>query len=233
MRPIKLIIFDLDGTTADTLDGIVEALNRTMTTCGFPLHTHGSTRVFVNFGVRDFIIGALPEDKRGDETAIAETTAVFLGNYDKTYVMTHPFAGVSELLDRLAPRTLVAMNSNKQDEYVKVLARQMFREGLFVAQEGYLEGRPGKPDPAMALDIMRMASERLGYELEPQDCVYVGDSDIDFYTARNAGMRLVSVSWGYRSHEFLRALGDQPIARTPDELYEILVREGLQEAVNG
>lgn len=227
MRPIKLIIFDLDGTTADTLDGIVEALNRTMAACGYPLHDRASTRQFVNLGVRAFTVCALPEEKRQDAAEVDRVTAMYLRNYSDTYTMTRPFDGMAELLDRLADKTLLAMNSNKQDEFVKVLAGQLFRKDLFVAAEGFLDSRPGKPDPTMALDIMRMASEKLGETLEPQDCVYIGDSDIDFYTARNAGMRLVSVSWGYRPYAFLRALGDQPIARTNQELYEILCREGL------
>jgi phosphoglycolate phosphatase len=114
------------------------------------------------------------------------------------------------------------MNSNKQDHFVKALAAQLFREGLFIAAEGYRPDRPSKPDPAMANAIMQMASEALGEALTPDQCVYVGDSDVDYYTARNAGMRPVSVSWGYRSHEFLKALGDQPVAATMEELWEIL-----------
>ena len=74
----------------------------------------------------------------------------------------------------------------------------------------------------MAYAIMKIASERLGQPVTPDECVYVGDSDVDFYTAKNAGMHPVSVSWGYRSHEFLRALEDQPVVRTMDELWDVL-----------
>jgi phosphoglycolate phosphatase len=74
---------------------------------------------------------------------------------------------------------------------------------------------------------MDMASEKLGQPLTPDQCVYVGDSDVDYHTAVNAGMRPVSVSWGYRSHEFLKALGDQPVAATVEELWQILLDLGI------
>jgi phosphoglycolate phosphatase len=79
----------------------------------------------------------------------------------------------------------------------------------------------------MANAIMQIASEALGEALTPDQCVYVGDSDVDFLTAKNAGMHCVSVSWGYRSHEFLKSLGDQPVAATMEELWQILLDLGI------
>lgn len=224
---LKLLIFDLDGTTAHTLPGITEAVNRTCRECGYPLHTDESVLGFVNYGVKQFIEEMLPADVRGDESEVLRVMDVYLRNYDETYPLTEQFPGIPELLEKLTARTLVAMNSNKQDEYVKVLNDRMFRPGLFFAAEGFRLERPGKPDPAMALYIKSLAEEKRGEPILPEECVYVGDSDIDFYTARNAGMKLVSVCWGYRSYEFLRSLGDQPIARTPDELLAMLEEMGL------
>lgn len=227
MNNVKLIIFDLDGTTAHTLPGITEAVNRTMREYGYPLYDDEGVRRFVNFGVRQFTEEMLPESVRGDDSEVLRVMDTYLRHYGETYPLTEHFPGIPELLERLSARTLVAMNSNKQDEYVKVLNDKMFRPGLFFCAEGFRLERPGKPDPAMALYIKSLAEEKLGCPLSLDECVYIGDSDIDFYTARNAGMRLVSVSWGYRSYDFLRALGDQPVARTPDELWEILVDMGL------
>lgn len=218
---IKLILWDLDGTTADTLHGITEAVNRTMDQLHYPRHTLDSVRQFVNYGVQQFCQEMLPADVREDDALVASAMSVYLGHYADTYTMTTPFDGVAELLERLASQTMLAMNSNKQDEFVRVLADQLFRPGLFIAAEGFRADRPGKPDPTVALEIMAKASARLGQTLTPQNCLYIGDSDIDVYTARNAGMHLISVSWGYRSYDFLRALGDQPIARTPAELEDI------------
>ena len=226
MSRIKLVIFDLDGTAADTMDGIVEALNRTMTECGYPLHTRESVLGFVNYHTRRYIEEALPESARTD-AEIDRVLGIYTRHYEDTYTLTVPFAGIPELFDKLNERCLVAMNSNKQDGFVKALAEQLFAPNTFIAAEGYRPDRPSKPDPSMAFAIMEMASERLGVKLTPDECVYVGDSDVDFYTAKNAGMHPVSVSWGYRSHEFLTALGDQPLAATVEELWEILLTLGV------
>ena len=141
-------------------------------------------------------------------------------------VYPKPYGGMTELMERLSERCLVAINSNKQDSFVKVLASRLFGGVPLIAAEGYRPDRPFKPDPTMAHAIMAIAAEKLGETLTPDQCIYVGDSDVDYYTAKNAGMQAVSVSWGYRSHEFLKSLGDQPVAATVDELWEIL--SGLQ-----
>ncbi len=219
---IKLAIFDLDGTAGDTMEGIREALNRSMSEAGYPAHTRESILGFINYGTRQFIEYALPEEAR-TEAEIDRVMALYNKHYRDTYTMTVAYPGVADLLSRLGDGCLVAMNSNKQDAFVKALAERLFPAGTFFAAEGFRVDRPGKPDPAMALAIMEEGSRLLGQALTPTDCVYIGDSDIDVYTARNAGMHMVSVSWGYRSHAFLTSLGDQPVARDCDELWEILM----------
>ena len=227
MKPIKLLIFDLDGTLADTIDGITEGLNRVMAAEGYPLHTRESVLGFVNYGVRQYIEEAVPTEVRGDYDTVTRLMGEYNKHYADTYTMTVAFEGITDLLDSLKDRCLLAMNSNKQDKFVKVLGKQLFPEGLFIAAEGFRDDRPAKPDPGMAYAIMEIASQKLGETLTPDQCVYIGDSDIDFYTAQNAGMRCVSVSWGYRPYKFLRALGDQPVARTQEELMEILKQMGI------
>lgn len=227
MQPIKLLIFDLDGTLADTIEGITEGINRVMAAEGYPTHTRESVLGFVNYGVRQYIVEALPPDVRGEYDTVTRLMGEYNRHYADTYTMTVPFEGITDLLYSLKDKCLLAMNSNKQDEFVKVLGKQLFPEGLFIAAEGFRDDRPAKPDPGMAHAIMEIASEKLGETLTPDQCVYIGDSDIDFYTARNAGMHCISVSWGYRPYEFLRALGDQPVARTQNELLSILKDMGI------
>ena len=202
MSNVKLVIFDLDGTAADTMEGIVEALNRTMEEGGYPTHTRESVLQFVNYNTRRYIQEALPESARTDEV-IDRLLARYTHHYEDTYTLTVPFEGIPALLLRLSETCLVAINSNKQDAFVKALADKLFSDIPLVAAEGYRPDRPFKPDPTMAFAIMDMASKKLGVTLTPDQCVYVGDSDVDYHTAVNAGMRPVSVSWGYRSHEFL------------------------------
>ena len=226
MNRIKLVIFDLDGTAADTMEGIVAALNRTMTEGGYPTHTRESVLKFVNYNTRRYIEEALPPEARED-AVIDRLLERYTHHYESTYTLTTPYEGVPALLRRLSDTCLVAINSNKQDAFVKALAEKLFADTPLVAAEGYRPDRPHKPDPTMAYAIMDMASERLGVTITPAECVYVGDSDVDYYTAVNAGMIPVSVSWGYRSHEFLQSLGDQPVAATMDQLWDILVSLGV------
>ena len=226
MSHIKLVIFDLDGTAADTMDGIVEGLNRTMTECGYPTHTRESVLQFVNYNTRRYIEEALPPEARTDEV-IDRLLARYTHHYEDTYTLTVPFEGIPALLLRLSETCLVAINSNKQDAFVKALAEKLFSDIPLIAAEGYRPDRPFKPDPTMAFAIMDMASEKLGVTLTPDECVYVGDSDVDYRTAVNAGMRPVSVSWGYRPHDFLKALGDQPVAATVEELWNVLTDLGV------
>ena len=93
MSHIKLVIFDLDGTAADTMDGIVEGLNRTMTECGYPLHTRESVLKFVNYHTRRYIEEALPESARTD-AEIDRVLGIYTRHYQDTYTLTVPFAGI-------------------------------------------------------------------------------------------------------------------------------------------
>ena len=220
---IQLIIFDLDGTLADTIEGITEGINRAMSEAGYPTHTKESVLGFVNYGTRRYIEEGLPPSVRSDTEEVTRVMNLYIQHYAETYTMTTLYEGMLDLMHRLKNDYLLAINSNKQDEFVKVLAKQLFHEDLFIAAEGFCDGRPAKPNPDMAYAIMKIASEKLGREITPEECVYVGDSDVDVLTARNAGMHDVSVSWGYRSHDFLRALGDQPVCDTIDELYDVLM----------
>ncbi len=227
MSKIELVIFDLDGTLADTLEGITEGINRTMAEAGYPTHTPESVLSFVNYGTRQYIEEALPPHARGDGALVARMMEAYVRHYADTYTLTHAYDGITELLGGLKDRCLLAVNSNKQDEFVKVLSGQLFPEGTFIAAEGFRDDRPAKPAPDMAYAIMETASKAKGQTLSPADCVYVGDSDIDFLTAKNAGMRCISVSWGYRSQSFLQGLGDQPVCATVEELARVLREMGV------
>ena len=233
MENIRLLIFDLDGTLADTLDGITEGLNRTMAEAGYPLHNRDSVLSFVNYGTRRYIEEALPANRREDVAEVTRLMGVYNRHYADTYTLTRLYPGIMDLVTRLQGKYLLAINSNKQDEFVKVLAKQLFPEGLFFAAEGFRDDRPAKPHPGMAHAIMDMASAVLGETLTPENCIYIGDSDIDIYTAQNAGMHGISVSWGYRSHDFLTQITQNPVCATPAQVLEVLEEyEGYEEYEN-
>ena len=165
---IKLIIFDLDGTTADTLGGITAAINRALTACGLPGHTEEGVRRFVNYGTSRFVVEAVPEKLRHDDALLARVTALYLDAYRDTYTMTEVYPGLPAVLDRLGQRTLLAMNSNKQDEFVGRLAEQLTRH---IHGDGRVPHRPsrqarscrctGHPAPGVGVARMRCCPRRV------------------------------------------------------------------------
>lgn len=213
---IKVIIFDLDGTVADTIYAIREGVNLTMSALGYPEHTYEEVLGFVNFGARHLIEEALPASARGDQTVVDQTLALYDRMYAQTYLHTDRcYDGIPEALEILHRDFRLAMLSNKQDAMVQGLVRQLFRPGLFAIAHGVRDGLPTKPDKTVPLQYC----EELG--VTPVECAFVGDSDVDVATAKNAGMLAVDVTWGYRSEEVLRQKGADLLAHTPGELVEI------------
>lgn len=209
------VIFDLDGTLLNTLDDLADSANHALEHCGFPRRTVDEVRSFVGNGVALLIHRAVPKGTTPEEEAAC------LEEF-RQYYLTHmrcktaPYPGVLELLDDLkAAGCAVAVVSNKFDAAVKGLCTDYFGDRVPVAI-GESEGVRKKPAP----DTVFWALEELGV---PADrAVYVGDSDVDIETARNAGMSCISVSWGFRDTAFLLANGARTITANPEALARVL-----------
>lgn len=215
---IKAILFDLDGTIADTIPAITEGINLTMRHRGYPTHDEAAVLGFINYGSRALVRSAMPEHLRDDEELLTAVHADYNGFYGQTYDhTTETYDGIPALMQTLADMGLkIGVLSNKQDLYVKKLCAQLLPAGLCGAAQGVLPGGKPKPDP----DLSERVAAALG--VKPSECIMIGDSNIDFHTAENAGMTHVGVSWGYRSEEFLREVGATRIAHDPDELLQII-----------
>ena len=124
------------------------------------------------------------------------------------------YDGLEEIILELSKYYKIAVLSNKQDEYVKCLIKQLLPEGICEIACGSLEGVPAKPSPTIARKVI----EALG--VEHYECMLIGDSDIDILTATNAEMDILSVSWGYASKTKLIHHGAEEIVNTPEELLE-------------
>jgi len=207
------ILFDLDGTLLDTLDELYEAVNVSLAEFGYPRRSREEVRRFVGNGVGVLIRKAVPE---GTSEADYETCLAFM----KEYYAAHsggatPYPGIMELLYRLKERNIpMAVVTNKPDLPARKLVESRF-PGLFDVVIGEVPGRPRKPEPEMPLLVL----ERLG--IGKEDAVYIGDSEVDIQTARNAGLKVVSVTWGFRDEEQLRALGPDWLIRRPEELLDL------------
>ena len=214
---LKALIFDLDGTLAHTLPAIAEGMNLALAELGYPEISEAQVYEFINMGARDYARYALPEEYRTDDTRIDALYAAYNHHYAKVYMHTNTtYDGIPALIAHLKGKYPIAVNSNKQDEFVKALVAQLFPEGTFVAAEGFRTDRAPKPDPAVPLMLAKMMGAA------PHECAYIGDSDVDVKTALNAGMHAIDVCWGYRSAEVLYAIGAERVADTPAQLLEIL-----------
>lgn len=213
---IKAVIFDLDGTLLNTLADLASSTNYALGQYGYPLRTIDEVRRFVGNGVAKLIERAVPAG-----TSEADTQSVlscFKNHYlEHSLDTTVPYDGIIDLLSQLKRKGIfTAIVSNKLDPAVRELHEHFFR-GLVDTAVGESSERRAKPAPDMVNEALR----RLGIDAE--SAVYVGDSEVDIMTARNAGMRCISVSWGFKTRDFLIQNGASSIADTAADLKEMLI----------
>lgn len=207
------VIFDMDGTLLDTLGDLADAVNATMREFGFPERTLEEVRTFVGNGVKVLIDRSLPE---GVDPCTAENALLFYKVYYSKHSMikTGVYPGVIELLEKLKSENVpCAIVSNKVDSAVKDLAG-IFFPGLCRAAIGEKAGIARKPAPDSVFEAMKI----MGVE----NPVYVGDSEVDVATAKNAGIDGIFVTWGFRDRSLLSSVGGEIIVDTAQELYEKL-----------
>ena len=215
MNPCSAVIFDLDGTLLDTLQDLADSTNYVLALHRMPGRSLDEIRRFVGNGVGLLIHRAVPAgtDPTLEAQCLADFRAHYLLNMENR---TAPYAGILELLDGLNGAGIkLAVVSNKFDGAVKGLCQTYFGNRIKVAI-GESRGVARKPAP----DTVFRALEEL--DAQPREAVYVGDSEVDIETARNAGLPCLSVSWGFREAAFLRSRGAGTILASPGELLALL-----------
>lgn len=215
----QAILFDLDGTLLDTLRDLADSGNAVLAGRGFPTHPLDAYRTFVGNGMASLARDIFPEGHKPAtdaevEAVLSEYRAAYERNWRNT---TTPFPGIAELLDRLvAEQVPIGVVSNKAHDFTVKCVEAFLGDWEWNVVLGHREGHPRKPDPAGALK----AAAKLG--VSPGECLFVGDSDVDMQTAKNAGMRTIGVAWGFRPVEELLAAGAERIVETPGELLELV-----------
>ena len=216
------VIFDLDGTLADSLRDIAEAANEVLEARGWPSFPLSVYRRAVGEGVHrllERLAERLPEEvARLDGEDVERLVRDFRARYEARMLRhTRPFDGVEALLSALAEREVpVAVLSNKPHEATLRVVQALFPGYGFRVVLGRRPEVPRKPDPAGAFE----AAGALG--LPPDDVVFVGDTPVDVHTARAAGMVPVGVAWGFREPEELRSAGAAAILGHPGDLLDWL-----------
>lgn len=207
------IIFDLDGTLLDTLSDLTDAMNSALESFGLPSHNEIFYKQAVGDGIHLLAKRSLPKQQRTEEMThrLVETMRqVYSQNWNNK---TQPYANIPELLSALQNRHLQsAILSNKPDEKTKQCIAHYFPKHAFSIVMGASDLYPLKPHPAAVIQILKLI------QVEKEHCLYVGDTNTDMQTARNAGLTAVGVSWGFRDSAELKEHGADIIVDTPLDL---------------
>ena len=212
---IRAVLWDLDGTLLDTLGDLAASVNAALAAHGMPQRTIDEVRAFVGNGVAKLVERAVPKgtDTETEKQVLADFVAHYAQHSSDT---TRPYDGVMALLDGLLERGIrMGVVSNKIDFAVKQLSAQYFG-GRMLVSVGDDPARKKKPAPDSVWEAMR----QLG--VSPEETVYVGDSEVDVQTAKNAGLCCLAVSWGFRSEACLREAGAEHVFATPAALEKAL-----------
>lgn len=209
------VIFDLDGTLTDTLCDLKNSVNFALREFGFPKRTLDEVRSFVGNGVRRLIFSSVPENT--DEETAENCLSVFKEYYkNHSLVATKPYDGIIPLLKNLKNKGIkTAVVTNKMHEAAEEIVR-IFFDDLIDITLGQVDGVNQKPQPDGIYNVL----EKLGVSKEK--AVYIGDSEVDCITAKNAGIPCVGVTWGFRDKEVLIGNGADYLADTPEALEAIL-----------
>lgn len=212
----KLVIFDLDGTILDTLEDLKESTNSALKANGYPVRSLDEVRSFVGNGIGKLIERAVP-NKTSQEDA-KKTLEDFKVHYAKHCAdNTKPYKGIPELLMRLKRSGVkIAVVSNKADFAVVQLCKQYFPD-MFDVAVGERENIRRKPCPDSVFEVQRLLN------VDADESVYIGDSDVDIETAQRAKMDGIFVSWGFRGREFLIEHGARRIVNDVGELEKMLI----------
>lgn len=201
------ILWDLDGTLLNTLEDLTAATNYALRQHGYPSRTFDEVRSFVGNGAARLIRLAVPEG--ADPQPVLKT----FGAYYETHcqIKSGPYNGILETLRQVGSKYPMAIVSNKPDFAVKPLCKQYFGD---IYALGESPDCPRKPAPDMVFKAMKA----IGVDA----CIYVGDSDVDVLTAKNAGMPCLSVLWGFRDRECIEKAGGTHFCEDPKQLLSAL-----------
>lgn len=215
---IKAVMFDLDGTLADSLESISSAGNKVLMEFGFEPLPKENYKYYAGDGAAVLVERCLKDagDKelKHYEAVYARYQEIF--KEDCTYKVS-AFTGMPETLRKLKEKNIrLAVISNKPHERALDVVKRLFEPELFDCVLGLKEGQKRKPDPNGAL----MAAKQ--FDAKPEECLFIGDTNVDMQTGRNAGMIKVGVLWGFRTKEELEENGADYIISTPEELMKIV-----------
>lgn len=215
---IKAVLFDLDGTLVNTLGDLANSVNRVLREHGHPIHPVELYKKFAGNGNEVMMKRALPEEKRQDREYVLKLRQEFYDYYKEHCAdVSFLYDGIEELLNELkAEGILVAIVTNKAQTMTDVLVPKLMDKNIFSAIIGQRDGVPTKPEPHMPFLAMTEM------EVNPDECLFVGDSNTDIETGLNCGNTPVGVLWGFRDREELVNAGARYIVSSPGQIADII-----------
>ena len=215
---MKACIFDLDGTLTSTLDSIHYSVNETLREMDLPDITKEECRQFVGDGARCLMERTLRRIGEENVCRIDEAMEAYGRIFDEncTYLV-EPYDGIVDMLQELKERTIqLSVLSNKPHPQTVKVVREIFGEGIFSYVQGQMDGIPKKPDPTGVWKLQ----EKM--KVSKEDCLYVGDSEVDIRTGHASGLETVGVLWGFRSKKALEDAGAENLITHPRKLLDFL-----------
>lgn len=215
---MKACIFDLDGTLTNTLESMTYSVNLTLEEMGLSKITKDQCRLFVGNGARVLMEKSLKAAGDTDASRIEEGMEIYGRIFDRncTYHVT-PYEGIPEMLKALKDKEIqLAVLSNKPDRQTVKVVKAIFGEELFDYAQGQKEGIRRKPEPDGVWYLMEQM------HVSKEECLYIGDSEVDAATGRNAGLKTIGVLWGFRDRKTLETAGVDDLIDRPDELLQFV-----------
>ncbi len=216
-KMFKAVIFDLDGTLLDTISDISDSMNATLKKFNIKEYGIEDYKYLVGKGVDEFI-NKIVEINNLDFNMTDKLKNSYLEEYAKRKsIKTKPYPGIIKLLKRLNKNN-VSLNilSNKPHYQVEEVVKKYLSDIEFDFVYGKKPKYPIKPNPTSIKEII------FKLNLDLKDILYVGDTNIDMKTAKNASLRSVGVLWGFRKEDELRESGASYIVRTTEELFKVI-----------
>ena len=215
---MKACIFDLDGTLTNTLESMTYSVNLTLKEMGLSQITKDQCRMFVVNGARVLIEESLKVSGDPKASRIEEGMKIYGRIFDQncTYHVT-PYEGIPEMLKALKDRGIhLAVLSNKPDRQTVKVVKEIFGDNIFDYAQGQKDGIRRKPAPDGVWYLMEQM------QVSKEECLYIGDSEVDAATGKNAGLKTIGVLWGFRDSKTLETAGADHLIERPEELLQFV-----------
>ena len=215
---MKACIFDLDGTLTNTLESMTYSVNLTLKEMGLSQITKDQCRMFVGNGARVLIEESLKVSGDPKASRIEEGMKIYgrISDQNCTYHVTL-YEGIPEMLKALKDRGIhLAVLSNKPDRQTVKVVKEIFGDNIFDYAQGQKDGIRRKPEPDGVWYLMEQM------QVSKEECLYIGDSEVDAATGKNAGLKTIGVLWGFRDRKTLETAGADHLIERPEELLQFV-----------